>query len=305
MKITGLHNKKSLERLLKEINLTLDRTGEVCQTVELTRSHAKVIQQGISHSNDYNVVATRRNRKDFEHTAKQEMIMKCKFYSYIHERGSRPAYDKVRNSCHKKGHFSKCCVNFKRQDIKQITMDKSKFYDSEHEHLLIGAVTSDENLNFEESDNEWSIDFDINGTLINFKIASGAQVNILPLNEYYRLQNLPKLHSISIKLSAYNCSYIPLKGSCIARIKHNLSTIPVSFLVTNTSSTPIIGLSTSPKLNLTKRVMQVNSPLPYYLKELRNYFSDIGCLSGKNHTVMDTNQSPTVNPPKPNTICPM
>ena len=132
-----------------------------------------------------------------------------------------------------------------------------------------------------------------------------AQVNILPLNEYYRLQNLPKLHSIRIKLSAYNCSYFPLKGSCIARIKHNLSTIPVSFLVTDTSSTHIIGLNTSPKLNLTKRVMQVNSTLPYYLKELRNYFSDIGCLSGKNHTVIDTNQSPTVNPPKPNTICPM
>ena len=51
--------------------------------------------------------------------------------------------------------------------------------------LFIGTVTSDENLKFEESENEWSIVLDTNGTLRNFKIDSGAQVNIVPLNEYY------------------------------------------------------------------------------------------------------------------------
>ena len=141
--------------------------------------------------------------------------------------------------------------------------------------MFIGAVTSDENLKFEGNDNEWLIDLDANGTLMNFKINSGAQINILPLNEYYRLQNRPKLPSSSIKLSAYNGSYIPLKGSCIVHIKHNQSTIPVSFLVADTNSTPIIGLNTSTKLNLIKRVMQINSLLPNYLKEFGDCFSYI------------------------------
>ena len=78
---------------------------------------------------------------------------------------------------------------------KQINIDESKFYDSNDKHLFIGAITSDENLKFEESDKEWSIDLDTNGKLISFKIDSGAQVNILPLKEYYRLQNRPKLQS--------------------------------------------------------------------------------------------------------------
>ena len=124
------------------------------------------------------------------------------------------------------------------------------------------------------------------------------QVNILPLNEYYRLQNRPKLHSTSIKLSAYNGSHIPLKGSCIVHIKHNQSTIPVSFLVADTNSTPIIGLNTSTKLNLIKRVMQINSPLPNYLKEFQDCFSDTGYLPGKHHIVIDTNHPPDVNPPR-------
>ena len=49
MIITGLHDKKLQVRLLREINLTLDRTVEIFQTIELIRSHAKAIQQGTSY----------------------------------------------------------------------------------------------------------------------------------------------------------------------------------------------------------------------------------------------------------------
>ena len=131
-----------------------------------------------------------------------------------------------------------------------------------------------------------------------------SQVNISPLNQYYRLQYRPKLHSTSIKLSVYNGSHIPLKGFCIVRINHNHSTIPVSLLVADTNFTPTIGLNLSTQLSLTKHVMQVNSPLPNYLKEFRNCFSDIGCLLSKHHIVIETNHPPNVNPSKTNTICP-
>ena len=64
MIIIGLHDKKLQERLLSEMNLTLDRAVEICQTIELTRSYAKAIQQGTLYSNDYKVDAIRRNQKD-------------------------------------------------------------------------------------------------------------------------------------------------------------------------------------------------------------------------------------------------
>ena len=84
----------------------------------------------------------------------------------------------------------------------------------------------------------------------------------------------------------------------MVRVKYNQSTIQVSFLVADTNSTPIIGLNTSTKLDLIKRVMEINSPLPNYLKEFRDYFSDIGCLPGKHHIVIDTNHPPDINPPR-------
>ena len=91
MLIISLHDKKLQEHLLRKINLTLDRILVICQTTELTRSHAQAIQRGTSYSNDYNVDvsqnkvsqdnvdAIRRNRKDFEQSSKQEMIMKLSF----------------------------------------------------------------------------------------------------------------------------------------------------------------------------------------------------------------------------------
>ena len=99
-------------------------------------------------------------------------------------------------------------------------------------------------------------------------------------------------------MSAYNGSHIPQEGSCIVRIKHNQSIISVSVLVADTNPTPIIGLNTSTKLNMIKRVMQISSPLPNYLTEFRDCFSDIGCLPGKHLIVIDTNHLPDVNSPR-------
>ena len=43
MIILGLHDKNLQEHLLREINLTLGRTVEICQTIELIRSHAVTV----------------------------------------------------------------------------------------------------------------------------------------------------------------------------------------------------------------------------------------------------------------------
>ena len=45
MIIIGLHDKKLQERLLREINLTLDRTVEICQTIELIRYMLKLFNK--------------------------------------------------------------------------------------------------------------------------------------------------------------------------------------------------------------------------------------------------------------------
>ena len=42
-----------------------------------------------------------------------EVIVKCKFCSRTHNKGSCPAYGKICNNCRNKGHFAKCCAEKK------------------------------------------------------------------------------------------------------------------------------------------------------------------------------------------------
>ena len=82
--------------------------------------------------------------------------------------------------------------------------------------LFIGVVKNDENS---FSENEWTIDLLGNQALLSFKIDSGVQSNIVPENCFRTLKNKSKLHKANAKLTAYNGSTIPVKGSCILNIE--------------------------------------------------------------------------------------
>lgn len=62
-----LHDKKIQEHLLSEIDLTLDLTVKICQTIELNRSHVKAIQQeqwqGTSQPQEYNIDVIRGGKE--------------------------------------------------------------------------------------------------------------------------------------------------------------------------------------------------------------------------------------------------
>ena len=114
MLIIGLNDKKLCKPLLREINLGLRKTVEICRIVELTRSEAHIIRNNGAVNPDYNFDEIRRpfsNNKKCQRES-PELIKKCKFCSFFHKRGSCPAYGKLHNNCKSKNHFEKYC-NFK------------------------------------------------------------------------------------------------------------------------------------------------------------------------------------------------
>ena len=78
--------------------------------------------------------------------------------------------------------------------------------------LFIGVVEDDENSPSEKSRS-------VNQTLLPFKIDPGAQANNVPGNRFRTLKSKSKLHKPNAKLTAYNGSRIPVKGSCILNIE--------------------------------------------------------------------------------------
>ena len=129
------------------------------------------------------------------------------------------------------------------QQTQESLSDSNESSDDSYENLFIGAVfINDDLITFDDA---WTVDLSTNDTIINYKIDTGAQANILPYTEYIKLVKRPKLKKSNVMLSAYNNSNIPTKGSCILHIQYGNKTVPILFIVADIYSPPIIGLKMS------------------------------------------------------------
>ena len=141
-----------------------------------------------------------------------------------------------------------------------------------------------------------------NGSNVRYKLDTGAQVNVLPKYQYNRLLQKSKLKSTKVKLAAYNGTNIPVVGRCIVQIAHKKDCkVPVMFIVAETSSPPILGLSTCENLNLIKCVMVVKSKekqLPSFISEFESCFGELGTLPKVHKIVVDPSIPPVVHPPR-------
>ena len=142
---------------------------------------------------------------------------------------------------------------------------------------------------------QWEINLSTNGTNVTYKIDTGSQAIVLPLSTYKSLKQ-PKLHKSKARLTAYNGSPIAEAGKCTAFIRHKGQSTPILFIVTDTSTTPILGLESSSRLNLIKRINSIDSACTSdYLQEFQDCFSELGNLPMPYHIVTDTSIPPVID----------
>ena len=177
-------------------------------------------------------------------------------------------------------------------DLCDIIDPNNADYEPEDINTEIFSVDSDHSQK-----RDWTIYLNTNGTDVEFKIDSGAQVNILPKNEFNRLHYKPTLKS-TIKLTAYNGSSIPVFGKCIAKVVLKNKLVHVLFIVTDIKSPPVLGLDTSEKLFLIKRIMAIDTELPESLAEFEDCFGELGCLPEVHHINLKPDVTPVVHPPR-------
>ena len=238
--------------MLREPNLTLERAVALEQFAEQTKIHAKELKQ------DAEIYGIKFSKKENRYSQAAKMIQQCKYCGITHIRGACPAFHQTCNKCHKKGHFTKVCMSTNKhlnyldnQNTPLTTAEETL----DEDHFCIGAIldTSNGVINnnqrintiAEDTNAEWSVTLNTNGTNICYKIDSGAQVNILPENQIETLQRKPRITKSTTTLSAYNGSNIPVKEQCTLDIHHRGKNVPVLNIVADTNSPPIIGLNSS------------------------------------------------------------
>lgn len=200
--------------------------------------------------------------------------------------------------CQNYGHFARMC---------QVHKGVKKLYD-------IG-VLEDENKYEPELDDDWEsfyISTLIDGSKIdsvsqdwfevlrgewgseNFKLDSGADINVLSFKRFVQLGNNPNNIVVNhkVKLQSYSGDFIPIKGICNIKWWYKNVQYDLKFAIADIDCQSVLGLQACLLLGLIKRIHDIN------FSKNSDLFTGLGCLPGEYHITVDRDVTPVVCAPR-------
>ncbi|XP_037292617.1 uncharacterized protein LOC119188801 [Manduca sexta] len=253
--IRGISDKSLRERLLKEQKLDLTKCVNMCKMAETTQQQMKKFEEepsvavvNINKNKKYNIIKKqgdfiRKNETSPDFQSKERPTVKkmCQRCGYVH--GYKcPAYKVKCNKCYKMGHYGKMC--------------KTKVSSILNEH---DNVSNDYQLGMLKvhsvcTNNELCESLKINDQIINFKLDTGSDCNVLPLKN---IKSLKLRHIINDNnKTLYN--YDGTKIKCIGKIKLNCelvngNKVKLLFYIVDSECIPVLGFDTIKMLGLMER----------------------------------------------------
>ena len=177
-----------------------------------------------SEKENISIIRERKNKATKNNMARQEVkrpaknqnwVDQCTYSSNSHNRNNCPAYHKNCKSCGKKRHFAK--MHRTKQKRLYKVRRSSSTENSDHEEDEMNTILK-KNI-YASRTEKWKIKLKVNETSIDFKIDTGAEVNVLPVKIYNNIKPKPKLNKTSVRLTAYNNTKIPVTGSCTVTLQ--------------------------------------------------------------------------------------
>ncbi|CAI5681987.1 unnamed protein product [Oreochromis niloticus] len=304
--VFSINDTRLKERLLRDNDLTLRKTIEICRSAEVAKSQIQAMQS-TTVAQDTSVDALRKtpgyiksgHSKNKPSNNKQTVCYRC---GNKHALRQCPAYGATCHRCGKNNHFSKVCRagaeksrNYKKtKTINNIETDGDSLY--------IGMVCSDKHKT-----GRWHESVTIGDVSVTFKLDTGADANVLPRSVYNKLPGMPRLQPTKTALIAFGGARIRADGvvslECEAR-KHKAV---FDFLVSDQADKPILGGQACEELHLVKRVETLAIPStitklakpPSTKEELVEMYADVftglGEFPGVHHIHTDSNATPVIH----------
>ena len=203
-----------------------------------------------------------------------------------------------------KGHFFKCCPQrqINSRGVHEVTECAASSSESEDSpgpiDFFIGTITGG------EINSAWFSSLDVEGTLVKFKLDTGAEVNVLPTRIYSELKNKPPLTKTNAVLSSYGEFQVKTQGKVNLECRVPGLRETLQFYVASVESPPILGLQASQNLNLVKKIDSVvtGSQVPLTKADIVNDYPDVfkglGSMDGTYHIELDETVEPVIHPPR-------
>jgi len=221
--VFGVRDDKVRERLLRESNLTLSKTDEICRAAESMVSQMKIVSEA-SDTTVHSVKTPLKGRpsrqlaqNQYKRSDTQKLQQReCWNCGQVHDVSNRetcPAYGKECRKCHKLNHFASKCRSRWPVVQRVKAVDTEECEEDEIFPMEVAPVQLDDTqlvtLKLES------------GNYIRFQADTGAQCNVIPLTVYKRATgdfNLSCVMPAQTTITAYGGQSIPVAGTTLLKV---------------------------------------------------------------------------------------
>ncbi|XP_064468578.1 uncharacterized protein LOC135380477 [Ornithodoros turicata] len=215
-----------------------------------------------------------------------------------------PAYGMHCLSCGKFGHFARMCRQRMLPGARRIDMLDTATPDgiTTDNETLLGELIID--TLSRSSSSQWLQSVQIQDRTIEFKLDTGADVNVLPYTVIESCSRKPVIEATEIKVQTFSGEPLPIVGKCQLNCVINGKNCRLEFVVVRMNVSAILGKRACEELNLVKRVRQVqrttssNEEFQSILAEFPDVFEGIGCLPGTYSISLKEGVTPSVSAPR-------
>ena len=285
--ICGIICDKTRGILLREGDITLQRTVEICRANEAVTSQLKAI----SHATTTDVT-TEAEIHPIRSTAKKQIDKPaCNRCGYRHTPNQTcPAYGAECRKCGRKNHFAKVCRS--KTSLSSLNAIVQDDCDNPSKDMFIGMLLANSNSK------DWKTTVLLNKRGTTFKLDTGAQCNVISKHKYDQISTKPLLPSHA-RLVAFGGIPLHPCGKATIPCQYKNKQYAIEFEVIDQNIPSILGLRTCAEMNLIQRIEAIDTQIPESFSKYRDVFEGLGCITNViYHIELNPGSKPVVHPPR-------
>lgn len=298
--VMGVRDKGLREKLLGEVDLTLERAIQICQAREVTQQRIKSMNSGTMSEAECKIetVVNKQTHKQSKASRGdwEQQLRSCGNCGGEHRPRQCPAFGKDCRLCGMRNHFARVCRQRRPKEREKKMNLVQGSDDEDFEELFVGSIGITA-----PNDEEWNETYNVNGADIEFKVDTGAQANTIAETELSNLKVKPRIDTkTKVRLRAYNGEIIPHVGKCKMMLKDGHKTHELEFVIVKGKKASLLGLRASTLLGLVKRVHRVNNEgIVHNIEdEYADVFKGIGKLEAVHKIQLEENYKPVIHSPR-------
>ncbi|CAI6377683.1 unnamed protein product [Macrosiphum euphorbiae] len=290
------------EQLINKSDLSLEKTIEILKQSENVKHQIEIINKGEKEESEYPHVDAikRKNKYNTNKNKVTQANFQCSRCGTQHPARNCPAFGKQCKKCAKPNHFANVCRSNKM--VQEIADEECADEECAAINSLFGVseIIVPQTHSIQQP---WFEEIKVENNYIRFKLDTGSQVNLIPLNVYKTLNINKSWNSTTIKLEAYGgYKFMPLGSIRLKCVVNNIMAW-VTFLIINNSTIPILSLEACEKFNLIKRhekcismITQCTSQKDNFLIDNSSIFKGMGTFPGEHTIKINPNSQGSIKP---------